>query len=160
MTPQTSSDSVPSSPRVSWGRHFRHRCCHSAFHESFQTAPCIPKFSPSFAITRHGWTSPRVNEDERTTTASADFSRSIPRRCRRGGPGSSEQNERPPRVSCVSFARASPDLPSSPTEWLSGVPVHCRVTRRRWPYIRFLFVESELGASASFRFRLVADTLA
>jgi len=160
MTPRTSSDSVPPSPRVSWGRHFRHRCCHSAFHESFQTAPCIPKFSPSFAITRHGWTSPRVNEDERTTTASADFSRSIPRRCRRGGPGSSEQNERPPRVSCVSFARASPDLPSSPTEWLSGVPVHCRVTRRRWPYIRFLFVESELGASASFRFRLTTDTLA
>lgn len=31
-------------------------------------------------------------------------------------------------------------------EWLSGIPVYRRVTQRRWPCIRFLFVESELGA--------------
>src|SRR5262249_34911453 len=59
--------------------------------------------------------------------------------------GSPGRTERPPRVSSASFTRSSPDLPASPAEWLLGIPVGCRVTRRRWPCIRFLFVESELG---------------
>ncbi|MCB0595972.1 MAG: hypothetical protein KDD28_17900, partial [Phaeodactylibacter sp.] len=38
--------------------------------------------------------------------------------------------------------------------------VHCRVTPRGRPSIRFLFVESEVWAAAPFRFHLAMDTLA
>ena len=42
----------------------------------------------------------------------------------------------------------------------SGFAVRCPLTPPRRPDIRFLFVGSRLGASASFRFRLATDTLA
>jgi hypothetical protein len=41
-----------------------------------------------------------------------------------------------------------------------GVRVHCRVTPRDRPSIRFLFVESEFWATAPFRFHLAMDSLA
>ena len=88
---------------------------------------------------------PLVAEDKRTTTASADFSHAHPTTLPPRWSGSSGQTGRSPRVSFASFTRSAPDLPAPPTEWLLGLPVRCRVTRRRWPCIRFLFVASELG---------------
>jgi len=80
--------------------------------------------------------------DGMSTMASADFSGSfrqplgyrslIPR-----------QNQRPPRVGHDSFPRPAPDLPAHAPGWLSGFPVHCRVTPLCRPCIRFLFVASE-----------------
>ena len=56
------------------------------------------------------------------TTASADFSRPVPRRCRRGSPDRPDRARRPPRVSCVSFPRASPDLPACAVRMTIGRP--------------------------------------
>jgi hypothetical protein len=58
-----------------------------------------------------------------TTTASADFSRPFPRCCH-GGSRFVRQRERPPRLSLVSFPRASPDLPSAhPDEHRASVSI-------------------------------------
>jgi len=59
--------------------------------------------------------------------------------------GSPGKAGRSPRVRRCRFARAPPDLPTCVSRWLSGVPVRCRVTPPRRPYIWFLFVGSGLG---------------
>ncbi len=59
------------------------------------------------------WAPPRSDGPRcsRATTASADFSPSLPRRCRRGS-RIARQTVRPPGLSLESFPRASPDLPA------------------------------------------------
>ena len=74
--------------------------CDSVLLETPKTDSLIPRIRPF--PTRAG------------TMASADFSRLLAERCRSVSPLSCGQNARPPRVSCNSFHRPSPDLHTHP----------------------------------------------
>ena len=141
-------------------------CLAAAPHPSsrLRLTPWQERFGPSFALARHGWTSPVSAFGRHWTsellrpllTSPVPF----PRRCRRGSPVRPDRPGRSPRVSCASFPRRFagstcvrvrmtfgrlrplPDYPTTPALY----PVSVRRVR--------------VLASASFRFRLAADTLA
>ena len=124
--------------------------------------PCIKRFGPLSARLRG--IIPRRKRPaaccrvHRTTTASADFCTPVSHHCWRGSPLG--RAHRSPKVSCLSFAQAPPDLPAwHPNENGASRSI-ARLPMPRRPCIRFLFVGSELPSSASFRFHLAMDTLA
>ena len=91
--------------------------------------------------------------------ASADFSDPLPY----GFPPGSPMVWTEPEISRGKTRLLLPD----PSDLPCGVPNDYRASPSlaglptpRWPYIRFLYVGSEISSSAFFKFRLATDTLA
>jgi hypothetical protein len=91
--------------------------------------------------------------------ASADFSDPIPPGCPCGSPVLWTGSETSRGKTCLLLPDAS-DLPCGVPNDYRASPSLAGLPTPPWPYIRFLYVSSEISSSAFFRFRLATDTLA